>query len=233
MILSGLQKSTLIDYPWKLAAVVFTTWCNLRCGFCHNPEMVVPDQIMAHKSSQIPERIFFNFLERRKNILDGISICGWEPTIHRDLPSFCRAIKERWFLVKIDTNWQNPDMLDLLIKEDIVDYIAMDIKHTWKDYSALVGMSIDRAQYEKSIELIMSWAKDYEFRSTIIEGVHTEGDIREMLSYIAGSKIYFLQNYRSGITLDPWFVWAPFFEKELRKYQSIAREYVKRCEIRM
>ncbi len=233
MILSGLQKSTLIDYPWKLAAVVFTTWCNLRCGFCHNPEMVVPDQIFIHQSSQIPERIFFDFLDRRTEILDAVSICGWEPTIHKDLPDFCRAIKERWFLVKIDTNGQNPDILSYLIEQDLVDYIAMDIKHIWQEYPSLVGIQIAPARYQKSIELIIHRAKDYEFRSTIIDGIHTENHIREMLSYIAGSKIYFLQNYRSGITLDPEFFGAPFHEKELLKYQSIALEYVKRCEIRM
>ena len=109
----------------------------------------------------------------------------------------------------------------------------MDIKHIWQEYPSLVGIQIDPVRYQKSIELIIHRTKDYEFRSTIIDGIHTENHIREMLSYIAGSKIYFLQNYRKDITLDPEFLGSSFYEKELVKYQSIALEYVKQCEIRM
>lgn len=232
MILSGLQKSTLIDYPGKIAAVIFTAGCNLRCGYCHNPEMVLPDQIVAHSSSHISENIFFDFLDRRVGILDGVSICGWEPTIHRDLPDFCRKIKEKWFSVKLDTNGRDPDMIARLIGEDHVDYFAMDIKYTWEKYSTLVWSSIDQKKYEKSIELIMSRAKDYEFRSTIIDGVHTSEDIREMASYIAWAKIYYLQNYRSDVTLDPVFVWSSFSENELENFRKIAKKSVKKCEIR-
>lgn len=124
-------------------------------------------------------------------------------------------------------------MLELLIRENLVDYIAMDIKHIWQEYPSLVGIQIDPVRYQKSIELIMNRAKDYEFRSTIIDGIHIENHIREILSYIAGSKIYFLQNYRKDITLDPGFLGSSFYEKELLKYQTIALEYVKQCEIRM
>ncbi len=232
MILSGLQKSTLIDYPGKIAAVIFTAGCNLRCGYCHNPEMVLPDQIMTHSSFHISENIFFNFLDRRAGILDGVSICGWEPTIHRDLPDFCRKIKAKWFSVKLDTNGRDPDMIARLIDEDLVDYFAMDIKYTWEKYPTLVWSAIDQKKYEKSIELIMTRAKDYEFRSTIIDGVHTSEDIRKMASYIAWAKIYYLQNYRSDVTLDPLFVWNPFFDGELKNFQIIAEESVKRCELR-
>ncbi len=233
MILSGLQKSTLIDYPGKIAAVVFTTGCNLRCKFCHNPEMVLPDQILSHKDTQISEKFFFDFLDRRVGILDGVSVCGWEPTIHRDLPEFCRAIKNRGFSVKLDTNGRDPDMIARLLDEDLVDYFAMDIKHIWEKYPSLVGNSFDQEKYEKSIALILERAKDYEFRSTIIDGNHTEDDIREMASYISWAKIFFLQNYRNGVTLDPNFSPNSFTESELESLREIPLQYVKRCEIRM
>lgn len=233
MILSGLQRSTLIDYPGKIAAIVFTAGCNLRCGFCHNPEMVLPEVILAHKPSHISERFFFEFLDKRIGILDGVSICGWEPTIHRDLPEFCRAIKKRGFSVKLDTNGRDPDMIRELIDEDLVDYFAMDIKHTWEKYPSLVGVPVDKETYKKSIALILERAKDYEFRSTIIKGVHTAENIREMSSYIAGAKIFFLQNYRSEVTLDPNFSGSPFSETELHNLREIPLQYVEKCEIRM
>ncbi len=232
MIIAGLQKSTLIDYPGHIAAVVFTAWCNLRCGYCHNPEMVVPERIIANQSTHISESIFYNFLDRRIWILDGVSICGWEPTIHRDLPDFCRAIKSRWFSVKLDTNGQNPDMITQLIDDDLVDYFAMDIKYTWDKYASLVWVSIDPEKYKKTISVIMNSWKDYEFRSTIIDGVHTEDDIREMTSYIAWAQSFYLQNYRNGITLNSLFQGSSFFQWDLELFRSIALEKVKKCEIR-
>ncbi|NRH20849.1 anaerobic ribonucleoside-triphosphate reductase activating protein [Candidatus Gracilibacteria bacterium] len=233
MILSGLQKSTLIDYPGKIACVVFTAGCNLRCGFCHNPEMVIPSQIQANQDAHISEKVFFNFLDRRRGLLDGVSICGGEPTIHPDLPDFCQRIKKKGFLVKLDTNGKNPDMIARLIRENLVDYFAMDIKHTWEGYPSLVGVSFEKEKYEKSIKLIINQAKDYEFRSTVIEGVHTENDIREMASYIAGAKKYYIQNYRDSITLDPSFIGHSFHENYLKKFQEIALESVKECKIRL
>ncbi len=233
MIIAGLQKSTLIDYPGHIAAVVFTAGCNLRCGYCHNPEMVVPDQIVANQSTHLSEKVFYNFLDRRIWVLDGVSICGGEPTIHRDLPDFCRTIKSRWFRVKLDTNGQNPDMITRLIDEDLVDYFAMDIKHIWDKYPSLVWVSIDSEKYKKTISLIMNSGKDYEFRSTIIDGVHTEDDIREMISYVTWARSYYLQNYRSGTTLDPDFLGNSFWESDLYRFKRIALESVKKCEIRI
>ncbi len=232
MILSGLQKSTLIDYPGQIAAVVFTAGCNLRCGFCHNPEMVLPKEIQAHASSHIQENIFFHFLERRRGILDGVSICGGEPTIHRDLPEFCRKIKSMGFSVKLDTNGRDPDMIARLIDENLVDYFAMDIKHTWEKYESLVGTPFDARKYQESVKIIQTQAKDYEFRTTIIWGVHREEDIREMASSLWWAKIYYLQNYRSGTTLDPEFSGHSLYEKELDHFRDIALQYVTQCEIR-
>lgn len=137
MIISGLQKLTLIDYPNKVACVVFTLGCNLRCRFCHNPEFVLPEKIRAIQDQILREKSFFDFLESRRGLLDGVSVCGGEPTIHSDLPRFLREIKKRGFLVKLDTNGRYPLVLQKILDEKLVDYIAMDIKHTWGKYHLL------------------------------------------------------------------------------------------------
>jgi pyruvate formate lyase activating enzyme len=205
MILAGLQKSTLIDYPGQIAAVVFLAGCNLRCRYCHNPEMVLPREIQQNTTEHIPEKLFWNFLERRRGILDGVSVCGGEPTIHRDLPDFCRRIQSLGYKIKLDTNGQNPAMLEKLLEEQLVDYVAMDIKHTWEEYPRLVGRPIDREKYQESIDIIMHRAPEYEFRSTLIGGIHTVSDIHSMAKSISGAQRYFLQNYRPGSVLDPDF----------------------------
>ena len=126
MIIGGLQKHTLIDYPGKIAATIFTSGCNFRCPFCHNPELVLPEEIS--KSKELPLQEVFSFLKERKGFLDGVVICGGEPTIHNDLYDFCSEIKRIGFLIKLDTNGHNPEMLEKLIDKELIDYIAMDIK---------------------------------------------------------------------------------------------------------
>lgn len=137
MQLSAIKKSTLLDYPGKIATIVFTPGCNLRCGFCHNPEFVLIEEIEKIRHDFISEEIFFRFLSTRIGFLDGVVICGGEPTIHTDLPEFCRRIKDLGFLVKLDTNGSNPEMLEKLLNQELVDYIAMDIKHTFDKYSEI------------------------------------------------------------------------------------------------
>ena len=130
MQLSAIKKSTLLDYPGKLATIIFTPGCNLRCRFCHNPEFVLPEELEKIRHDFIGEEVFFRFLQTRVGFLDGVVICGGEPTIHKDLPEFCQKIKNLGFLVKLDTNGSNPEMLELLLEQKLVDYIAMDIKHS-------------------------------------------------------------------------------------------------------
>ncbi len=137
MIISGVQKLTLVDYPGKTACIVFLPGCGLRCRYCHNPEFVLPERIKAMTDSFIPKEPFFRFLEARKGKLDGVSICGGEPTMHKDLPEFIAKIRTLGFLVKLDTNGHNHEMIVRLIRERAVDYFALDIKQTSKKYATL------------------------------------------------------------------------------------------------
>jgi len=129
MLLAGVQQHTLVDYPGKIACVVFTPGCNFRCPFCYNPETVLPELIKQNVYDYIPDENFFNFLEKRRWLLDGVSICGGEPTLQPELFSFAKKIKDMWFLVKLDTNGSNCDIVEKMIGEWLVDYIAVDMKY--------------------------------------------------------------------------------------------------------
>lgn len=157
--------------------------------------------------------------------MDGVSICGGEPTIHADLPDFCRRIRDLGFLVKLDTNGSYPEMLAHLLEHKLVDYIAMDVKHTWETYAGITRKDIDISKYQQSIEIIINSAPDYEFRTTVIDGVHSHEDILEIASYIQGAKAYYLHNYRPGEVLDSNFLGWSFRDETL---ESIADEIQKR-----
>ncbi|MDD5198102.1 MAG: anaerobic ribonucleoside-triphosphate reductase activating protein [Candidatus Gracilibacteria bacterium] len=232
MQISAIKKSTLLDYPGKLATIIFTPGCNLRCGFCHNPEFVLPEEIKKIRHDFISEEIFFRFLKTRVGFLDGVVICGGEPTIHMDLPEFCRKIKNLGFLVKLDTNGSNPEVIEDLLDQKLVDYIAMDVKHIFDEYHEITGKNIDISKYKKSIELIKTRAPDYEFRTTVIKGVHSPKDIEEIVVSIRGAKKYALQNYRGEHTLNPDFEGGSFTTPELEALQKIAEKCVEKCLIR-
>lgn len=233
MQLSGIKKSTLLDYPGKVATIVFTAGCNLRCGYCHNSEFVLPEKIQKICHDFISEEVFFRFLKTRTGFLDAVVICGGEPTLQSDLPDFCRRIKELWFLVKLDTNGSTPKVLDNLLDENLLDYVAMDVKYSLDRYEELSGKHIDIGLYKASIEIIKTRLPDYEFRTTVIKWVHSKEDIESIAQTISWAKNYYLQNYRSGNTLDPNFVWDSFLESELLELQAIAAPYVEKCGIRM
>lgn len=233
MLISGIKTTTLLDYPGKVAAIIYTLGCNFRCGFCHNPEFVLPDEVRKQKDDVISEEAFFRFLETRKNFLEGVVICGGEPTIHQDLPEFASKIKNLGYLVKLDTNGSHPRMLQTMLVQQLVDYVAMDIKAPIERYTSLVGVSHDTNAYRESIRLLLTSDIDYEFRSTVIQGWHTEVDIREMAQDIAGAKKYFLQNYRPNHTLDPNFSGSSFTSEELIQLRDIAALHVANCRIRL
>ncbi|MDD2745676.1 MAG: anaerobic ribonucleoside-triphosphate reductase activating protein [Candidatus Gracilibacteria bacterium] len=233
MLISGIKTTTLLDYPGKVAAIIYTLGCNFRCGFCHNPEFVLPDEVRKQKDDVISEEAFFRFLETRKNFLEGVVICGGEPTIHQDLPEFASKIKNLGYLVKLDTNGSHPRMLQTMLVQQLVDYVAMDIKAPIERYTSLVGVSHDTNAYRESIRLLLTSDIDYEFRSTVIQGWHTEVDIREMAQDIAGAKKYFLQNYRPNQTLDPNFSGSSFTSEELIQLRDIAALHVANCRIRL
>ena len=232
MLISWINKFSLIDYPWQVSCIVFTPGCNFRCGFCHNSEFVLPEKLKQVYKTLIPEKAIFNFLEKRKWLLSWVSICGWEPTIHNDLPNFCQKVKEMWFLVKLDTNGQSPEIIKELLNKKLVDYIAMDIKNeVWK-FSESAWIKLDEKPYLESIKLIIDSSIDYEFRTTVIKWIHNKNIINNIAKYISWAKAYYLQNYKSWKTLDENFKWESFSENELEKFKEIGEKYVKKCELR-
>lgn len=197
---------TLIDYPGKIAATVFTVGCNFRCPFCHNPELVVA----GWERGSVSEKEFFDFLGKRKGKLDGVCITGGEPTIQKDIVDFIQTIKELGFLVKLDSNGTRPDVLKKLVGRKLVDYIAMDIKNSINRYEkACMSDIIDGKTYgidtdriRLSVDLIRHSGIDYEFRTTVVPGIHRYADFDEIARWLDGSKKYVLQAYREGKIID-------------------------------
>jgi len=192
MQIKGFQKTTFIDYPNKVSALVFTGGCNFRCPFCHNGGLVLnPNQY----PTTLPETVF-RHLEKRKGVIDGIVITGGEPTLMTGLKDFIKTVKSMGVSVKLDTNGTNPNVLRELIEEDLLDYIAMDIKHDFTKYNTVIGscgFKVD--DLKTSIELIINSGVDHEFRTTVIKGVHFKEDIQVMAAQIRGAKNYILQQY--------------------------------------
>ena len=231
MLISAIKKTTLLDYPWKIACIIFTAWCNMRCSFCYNSEFVIPSEIKKQKDF-IPEEIFFNFLETRIWILDWVVICWWEPTVHKDLYDFIKKIKEMWFLVKLDTNWRDSGIIKKLIEEKLVDYIAMDIKNSFEKYSETTQVKENLENYEKSINIIKNSWIDYEFRTTLVKWLHDLEDMEKIWKLLSWAKSYNLQNFKAWKTLKENFSWKSFLKKELKEFEKIAKKYVKDVKIR-
>ncbi len=230
MLISGIKKTTLLDYPGKVSCIIFTAGCNLRCQYCHNSEFVLPEKIKLIKDF-IPEEIFFNFLKTKIWLLDGVVICWGEPTLQKDLEPFCQKIKDMWFLVKLDTNWQNPDILKKLLEKNLLDYIAMDIKWDYENLENLIW-KYDKQKYFESIKLIKNSDIDSEFRTTLIKNYHSLDDFETVVKQITGAKKYFLQNYKWGNTLQEDFDGKSFLSWELIDFKNIALQYVEKCTIR-
>jgi len=233
MRIGGLQKSTLIDYPDKVAATLFTSGCNFRCPFCHNPELVLPEEIKKHP--EIKEEEIYNFLEERRGFLDGVVICGGEPTIHNDLPKFIKKIKKMDYLVKLDTNGSNPKMLKEMIDYKLLDYVAMDIKSSKNKYKKVSGVrNIDIEKIEQSVNILRENKIDYEFRTTMVPGLVDKKDVMKIVKWISPAKKYFLQNFEvQGETVDPTFINVnPYSKDYLREIQKEIISFFDVCEIR-
>ena len=193
MNIFGMEKLSLVDYDGHVAATVFTGKCNFRCGFCHNSPLVLDSE----RLSALNEKDVLDFLEKRKNILDGICITGGEPTLNRDLPEFCEKLKKIGYSVKVDTNGTNPQMIRTLFENGLCDYFAMDIKNDKDDYAEIIGFDkYDTSSVEKSVEYFLSSPVDYEFRTTLIAEYHKKDNILKIGEWIKGAKKYFLQKYK-------------------------------------
>lgn len=193
MKLGGLQKTSLIDYPGTLACTVFTLGCCFRCPFCHNPELVISN---FEKDGAISEKNFLKFLVEKKGKLEGVCITGGEPTIQKDIIDFIRKIKDIGYKVKLDTNGIRPDVLVQLIKKELIDYIAMDIKNSPDVYQETCGTKVDIERIKLSIDLIKNFKKQYEFRTTVVPSIHNYKDFEKIGGLLAGSSLYVLQRYQ-------------------------------------
>src|SRR4030042_840358 len=232
MTIGGLQKLTLIDYPGHIAATVFTVGCNFRCPFCHNPELIISN--FQFPISNVIERDFFNFLKQRKGKLEGVCITGGEPTIQPDIQEFIRKIKSLDFKVKLDTNGARPDVLRLLYGEKLLDFVAMDIKNNLENYGKTATSKIDTERIRLSLDLIRNSGIDYEFRTTVVPGLHKESDFDKIGKWLKGSKKYALQAFEDkGKILDPKLKKRTRGKSiDLEKIAKNIRKYFGKVEIR-
>ena len=222
----------MIDFPGKVACIVFTLGCNFRCSFCHNPEFVLQELIKETSKNLISEKAIFNFLEKRKWMLDWVSICWGEPTLQKDLYDFCKKVKNMWYVIKLDTNWRDPDIINKLIDDKLVDYVAMDIKNPIWKFKEIVWVEINEEPYLQTIKVLLNSDIDYEFRTTFIKGKHNLEYIEQIAKYISWAKNYYIQNFQSWNTLDPNFTWKGFTKSELKELEKVAKNYVKNVEVR-
>ena len=227
MNIGGLQKMTLLDYPGKVACTVFLTGCNLRCPFCHNAGLVLPEQ----QTPGMTTEALLDFLADRRGKLDGVCITGGEPTIHKDLPQLIADIRKLGFSVKLDTNGTNPQMLASLLEAGLLDYVAMDIKNSPRRYAETCGGVDVLKAVERSKDLLLQGTVDYEFRTTVCKPFHDPRGIRELAQWIAGAKRYFLQGFVDSGNLVGEGA-EPLSGEEMQALAYVAQVFVPNTQIR-
>ncbi len=191
MRIGGFQKFSLIDYPQKVAAVIFTQGCDFRCPFCHNPDLVLPERFLP----PVDQEEILKFLQKRQDQLSGVVVTGGEPTIHADLPEFLAKIKELGFAIKLDTNGNNPKALRALISDGLIDYIAMDIKTSLGRYREAAGIDVDVSHIQESVRVIIDSGIDYHFRTTLVCKLVSNNDLQDIADSLKDAKKYFLQTF--------------------------------------
>ena len=227
MQIHGLNKTTLLDYPGIVASTVFTGSCNFRCPFCQNADLVLDPM----SQPIISEQDVLDHLRKRKGIVKGVCITGGEPTLQPDLANFIGKIKDIGMLVKLDTNGYRPEVTESLIKDGLVDYVAMDIKSSLDGYSDICGIDIDTDKIVKSIGLLINGNNEYEFRTTVVKEYHNAETFRSIGKLIKGADKYFLQGYiDSDRVLEKGL--SGYERKELESFAEIVSEYVKKVNIR-
>ena len=229
MIFGGLQKFSLIDYPGKICAIVFTVGCNFRCPYCHNPELVDVND----NTDIIEEEKILEFLKSRIGKLEAVSITGGEPTLHNDLLDFIKKVKNMGFLVKLDTNGTQPSVLQELIDKKLVDHLAMDVKAPLDKYEKVTIKPINIDDIKKSIEIIKNSGIDHEFRTTIVESLLSKDDILKIGETITGAKRYYLQKFIATKTNDPKYLKeTTYSDEELENLRAKIAKKVKFCGVR-
>ena len=230
MVIGGFQRFSLIDYPGKICAIVFTQGCNFRCPYCHNPELVDanPSGLQGVKQDEV-----LSFLEARRGKLEAVTITGGEPLLQYDIGDFLSSVKSLGYLVKLDTNGSFPSRLETIIRANAVDYIAMDIKAPLDKYEQVVRRRIDKDQILSSIKLIMDWDSEYEFRTTVVRSLLERDDFVGIGKMIKGSRLYVLQRFVASKLLDDRFLDVDMYsDDELSSIRSLVDGYVEQCIVR-
>lgn len=228
MLISGLQKLTLLDFPGRVACTVFTGGCNFRCPFCHNASLVLPERL-----EQQDEARFFDFLRKRRGMLEGVAVTGGEPLIHRDIKEFLYKIRELGYKIKLDTNGCFPEKLEEILSEGLVERVAMDVKNAPELYAATAGLeSVDIKALEKSRDLLMQGEVEYEFRTTIVKGLHTAESVKAAAKWIEGAKEYYLQQYKDSGDILSASGLSAFDNEEMNALAQAAAQYVPAVKLR-
>lgn len=227
MLIKGLQKLTVLDFPDRTACTVFTAGCNFRCPFCHNAVLVTDIDGEYYDESEI-----FEFLEKRKNVLDGVAVTGGEPLLQPDIERFLYEIKDMGYAVKLDTNGSFPEKLEGILQLGLADYVAMDVKNSFEKYAVTIGVeNFDVEPVKKSMELLKNSGIDYEFRTTVTENFHTIEDIENLAKQISGTPRYFLQNFEdSGNLIDSNC--RGVSRDKMREMLEVAKKYIPQAQLR-
>ena len=223
-----MQKLTLLDYPGQVACTVFLSGCNLRCPYCHNPGLVLPER---SSGPEISESEALAFLEQRKGKLDGVCVTGGEPTLQPELPEFLKKLRDLGYAIKLDTNGTNPGMLERLISDGLLDYAAMDIKNSPLRYAETCGGSDVLSKVRESAALLLYGTADYEFRTTVCKPLHTEKEMEEIGIWLKGAKRYFLQPFVDSGDLVSGGVQAHTREELARLLQTVL-PYIPNTQLR-
>ncbi len=227
MIINGFEKLSLVDYPGLTAATVFTGACNMRCPFCHNAILVID----AKHQPIVEEQYVLDYLNKRKGIIDGLCITGGEPTLQKDLDAFIKKCKETGVKIKLDSNGTNPETLKSLISQNLLDYVAMDIKNCKEKYSITANASIDLTKIQESIDILESSNVDHEFRTTLVKEFHTIEDIEKIAQWLDGTNKYYLQKFEDkGGCIQDGLHEVPL--DQAHKMRDIAKEFIKHVELR-
>lgn len=228
MEIYGFQKTTLLDYPEHVAATVFTGGCNFRCPFCHNSLLVLDPKAQP----RIPEDEVIAYLEKRRGILEGVCVTGGEPTLQKDLGEFLGKLKSMGYLVKLDTNGSRPQVLRSLLEAGLLDYVAMDIKASWDNYGLAAGVQdFDPAPIRESMELLKNSQIPYEYRTTVVKGIHSLAEFEEIGRMLKGCPTYYLQCFRESENMigDSF---AAFSKEEMERMAALAGEYINTVTLR-
>jgi pyruvate formate lyase activating enzyme len=224
--IGGFQKTTLIDFPNKIACIVFTSKCNFKCGYCHNPELFKQESVLTVSA-------LIDFLKTRIGKLDGVVITGGEPTLQSDLINVIKQIKQLNFQVKLDTNGSNPKVLKELLQQNLLDYIAMDIKAPFEKYKNIIQIDFDTDKIKQSIDLIIKSNIDYEFRTTVIKSQLDINDFKQIGQTIKGAKKYYLQEFIPSKILDKNLINEKSYTKtEFKQICNMLTKYVQICDFR-